>query len=546
MLAARTGLQYNTFVVYEVWLREMISKAPQGLETFCQRALQSEHPDLYVERRGGTGDKGRDLVIKQNLSEVVPQGTCQVSAERPWQHKFRGELRALVRRVKAGDLAESPREWIFLTTQPVHEKKKPSRTESPRDKDDELAWARKYLEHQGFPQLAVEIWGFQDLLAIVAHPVKGKQIRAEFCLTQYEGETVEDWLGAFSQYTQARLDKAVTVMPILGHIERVEEGLLEQSLNENGGTLLLGEGGAGKTAVATIQACRLIEAGHPVLWLRASSLPSGIVTPDQLGSHVGVSTPLVTALSTLGRAMGECYVFCDQMSFASGTDTARTLCGLAQTASAMGGLHVVLICRTYHARSQDIMAQLRFPTVEVRPLSRGLVMNLLSRLNVAQPSEVLLTLGENILQLSMIAELARDGVDVEHISGELELWKVYLHDLEVREGQEALVRAMDYAVANLQQSKREWYIAKPDSATERLIARGVLVERQTHVYAFKYDRLHDFLYAWHATRTRKGARAVLDDVDSVYFAAISDWMIKIYTAENPELALSFAEDVLCG
>jgi hypothetical protein len=43
-----------------------------------------------------------------------------------------------------------------------------------------------------------------------------------------------------------------------------------------------------------------------------------------------------------------------------------------------------------------------------------------------------------------------------------------------------------------------------------------------------------------------GARAILEHIDSAFFPAISDWMLKIYSAENPKLALTFAEEVLCA
>jgi hypothetical protein len=234
------------------------------------------------------------------------------------------------------------------------------------------------------------------------------------------------------------------------------------------------------------------------------------------------------------------------MSFASGTATARTLCNLAQTASAMDGLHVVVICRSYHARTQNEILELRFPIVEVRPLQPGLVTELLDRLNIEERPSELLTLGENVLHLSIIAELASDGRDVTNIYGEVELWKSYLNDIETREGRQALTKATDWAVDSLELSKREWYIAAADPATKRLIARGILVEVQPDIYAFRHDTLHDFLYAWHATRQGMGARAILEHIDSAFFPAISDWMLKIYSAENPKLALTFAEEVLCA
>lgn len=530
----------------ELWIRHILSGRWHDLEAFCQRVLQTEHPELYVERRGGTGDEGRDLVIKTRKSQVIPHGVCQVSAERPWQHKFRRELKNLVEGVKADDPGEPPALWIFLTTQPVHEKKRPSRTEKPRDKDDELAWAKGFLEKQSRRDIEIEIWGFQDLVEIVAHPQKGKLIRDEFGLSQLFTEGLDDWIKRLKLFTEARVDQTVTQMPVLGHIRRIEQELLRESVKEHGATLLLGEGGAGKSGIVTAEAVRLIRGGYPVLYLRADRLPSNLQTPDQIGAHIGIAKPLVQVLTMIGGVTGECYLFFDQMSFVMGTESSLTLCSLAQTVRNVEGVHVVVVCRSHQAGITGEIQQLGFPVVEARPLGHDLVSELLQRLGIQQPSQLLIGLGGNMLHLSIIAELVRDGTNVADLSGEAQLWARYVDSISTREGADTLATAVDLACETLRQRRRESYILNPDLPTRRLISRGILVETNAHVYRFRHDVVQDYLYAWDATRQKKPAGDMLGEVGELFFPAIGDWVVKIYRKEKPELALAFAREVFYG
>lgn len=528
----------------ELWIRHVIAKRPYELEALCQRALQTDHPELYVERRGGTGDLGRDLVIKSKRSQIVPHGICQVSAERRWQHKFRDELRALIQRINEGEVRELPPKWVFVTTQEVHERKRPSPSERPRDKDDELAWASGFLQREALPHMEIEIWGFQDLVEVTAHPDKGTLIRSEFGLNQLLGEGPPEWLEAINRFSVVRLDAGATEMPILGHIDRkTDRELLRRSLRDHRAVLVTGLGGTGKTGIVTAEALELIRRREPVLYLRPNSL-SPIRSPNDISAEMGIQEPLVQVLRRLAQDAGACYVFLDQMSFALGTGSSRTLCSVAQTASGIEGLYVVVACRTPHAAMMREIQELRFPNVEIRPLARQKVRELLDRLGIAQPRELLLELGGNVLNLRLIAELVRQGVRVGDVSTEGALWKRYVDSVKEREGPHAFRKAVDLATSALQKGRRYFVDMAPDAPTLALIGRGAVVAANGDVYRFMHDKLHDYLYAWEATREQKTAGAVLAEVDQVLFQGVGDWMVQIYSEERPELAVQLAREVL--
>lgn len=530
----------------ELWVRHIIARQSHDLEVLFQRALQAENPELYVELRGGTGDLGRDLVIKSNRSESTPCGICQVSAERAWQHKFRKELRQLLLRFQRGEIKGLPEKWVFLTTQNVHEKRKPSRKERPRDKDDELAWAQGFLRKQNI-SMRIEIWGFQDLVALVADPQRGELIRDEFGLSQFFGERVDAWLRAFDVATRAYLDRDAVKMPILGTLQRPESDLLLGTLEGSGSAVLTGVGGAGKTGIVTALALRLQEAGHPILYLPATEFARSLSTPKEVGDHLPMETPLVKALDYIGRIAESCYLFIDQLDFVAGSDLSITLCNLAKIAAAMEGVYVVVVTRPYQARIGRGFRELDFlPKVEVRPLEPGQVCELLKSLGISSPSDDLLALADNILNLSLIAELVEEGIGLGHIDNEPQLWNRYLRSIEEREGVDALGVAITLATESLREGRRDLAILQLDHPTRALISRRVIVQVNGHMYRFRHERLQDYLYAWEATRTRKTASEILADMDEGAAYGVIEWMSKIYQSEAPQYALRFVREGLHG
>lgn len=352
-------------------------------------------------------------------------------------------------------------------------------------------------------------------------------------------------LQAISDFTEGRLDQRTAEMAILGHIPRAELDLLRRSLEDNRGTLVIGEGGTGKTGIATVCACELIEKGHPVLYLRVDVLPRMITNPDEMGAHIGITGPFIHTLRSIVRAKGRCYLFFDQLGVVLGTDLSRTVCTLAQTLARIEGIHVLVVSRTYQSESAEIQ-DLDFPKVVVRPIDPELVRDQLHRLGIAHPSEALLALAENMLNLSLIAELVELDTDVGRVDGEPELWARYVESIREREGTDVLKKALELAASSLQTGRRNVPIIVADFPTQALIGRGVLVKANGDMFRFRHESLQDYLYAWEATRQRMTVSDVLADIDPAVAPGVVQWMFWIYLQEAPELAVQFAEEVFSG
>jgi len=67
----------------------------------------------------------------------------------------------------------------------------------------------------------------------------------------FPSREVTSSLQAISGFTEGRLDPRTAEMPILGQIPRAELDLLRRSLEDNRATLVIGEGGTGKTGMVT-------------------------------------------------------------------------------------------------------------------------------------------------------------------------------------------------------------------------------------------------------------------------------------------------------
>jgi len=531
--------------LYEFWTLWYFHRHPFDLELLIERVLQTAHPGVVVELRGGAsglGDAGRDVVIKLDRADAEPCGVVQVSAQENWRMKFRRELRAFVRRVREGAHPRPPERWLFATVQSVHERSSAPQL-PPGDKDDELTWAAALLAEVGVTTRA-EIWGLQEILDVVADPERGRHVRLEFGAPEVTDDTVDQIVQALDAFTAASLRGVSCALPLLGTLPREERDEVGSYLREYGGVLVVGEGGTGKSALIAEIAREARNQGTAILLVRASSFnPQDNVAAIQ--ARLPIREPLMVALRRIASLV-PCLVIVDQLDSASGTPLFNDLLGLIGTAAALENVQVLAACRTWQAEKEPELGRLTIPRVESRPLTSTEGRRLLRRLGVGSPSPVLLDLATNLLNLSLIAGLAQAGEDVSTITGKLDLWHRYRRSIEEREGRVTLEDAVSLARESLMRNEREFPIPPASSTSaDRLIGRGVLVPSRGETSRFRHQELHDYMYAWDtALRRRMTGSQVKQEIGDRFCRGVLRWMLAMYQAEMPELGVRLLAEVL--
>ena len=382
---------------------------------------------------------------------------------------------------------------------------------------------------------------------MVADPEQGRHIRFEFGFPEPAGEGIDDVIGAFDALTRASLRGVSNEIPGVGTLHRTEISEVLATLDREEAALLVGEGGGGKSAIAAAVATGLRDTGTAVLLLRATSFHAN----DTIGSvqeRLGLTTPPVSAVGMVSAAV-PCCIIVDQLDCALGHPLYTSLLGLLSTARELANVRVLAVSRTWQAEADPELARVQFPRVESKPLPSSQVARLLrDPLGIDPPSEVLVELGMNLLNLSLIADLAVNGDDVTKVSGRLDLWHRYRDSINSREGPGAVDKAVQLATASLGRTERELAMAAaPDASTSRLISRGVLVPSRGARFRFRHDQLQDYFYAWNAAlRQRVMPDAVLGAIGERFGRGVIRWMHLMLNADMPEDEPNFVRAVLEG
>lgn len=360
-------------------------------------------------------------------------------------------------------------------------------------------------------------------------------------------EGVHDWLVCLKKYTEAQLDRSTMTTPIIGTVPRPEIDKLKSTLASSDKTLIVGDSGTGKSGLLTLFVDReLLARKQPVLFINANTLPRTATSLDAIASVMPIQTPLAKILRLVSQIIGTCYLVIDQLDSAGGTDLGRMLCGFLKEMSTLPGIKVVAASRSYDARERSEIHTLDFPTVEVKSLTDETVQELLSKLGIEEPSQDLVILARNFLNLSLIGSLVESGVVASDVTSEVILWSRFRESIVERESPEALAKAVELARASIK--TREWDFAldiAPDDPTKQLISRGILVRCAGERYTFFHEEMRSYLYAWDASmRNRALPDTICKELSEVEAFGVLRWMHILYHEEMPEVEPDFVQMLL--
>ena len=388
-----------------------------------------------------------------------------------------------------------------------------------------------------------------------AEELKAKMIQALSGITENRREQPEsqlheglhDWLVCLKKYTESQLDHSTMTTPIIRTEPRPEIDELKSTLAGSGKALVIGDSGTGKSGLLTMFVDgELLAKRQPVLFMNASLLPRASTSLDAITSAMPVETPLAKVLSLVSHIMGRCFVIVDQLDSVGGTDLCRTLCGFVKEMSSLPGIKVVAVSRSYDARERSEIRTLDFPVIEIKPLAHEKAHELLAKLGIEEPSQDLVTLARNFLNLSLIGSLVESGVVVSDVTSEVILWSRFRDSIVERESPEALAKAVELAQSSIR--RREWDFAldiAPDDSTKQLISRGILVRSAGERYAFFHEEMRSYLYAWDASiRNKALPDTVCKELGEVEAFGVLRWMHILYHEEMPEVEPVFASLIL--
>lgn len=339
--------------------------------------------------------------------------------------------------------------------------------------------------------------------------------------------------------------RPVMGMPVLGRLLRPEVAQAFSLLQKHHALLLTGEGGAGKTAVALCVAEGLRAEGDAVLYLRCDALSPSAESVLELSRHLGLRESLVDVIGAAKRRRRVTVVL-DQLDSVAGTPLLTTVCTLVRQLRQDPGVLTLAVSRTHQAEQIGQLSDLQLPTLAVEPLADCDVLRYLRLLGLPQPPARLASLGSNLLNLSLIAELVAAGRDLSGVEAEVDLWDRYFRELQAREGEEAYEAAIRLAVAHLRQGERVFSLSRPlDYGTRRLISRAMLQPDWGERYRFRHEDIQDYLYAWEATARRAlMPAAVLIDLPAELAPGVLRWMHRIYHRKAPLQEARFVREML--
>jgi hypothetical protein len=309
--------------------------------------------------------------------------------------------------------------------------------------------------------------------------------------------TVSQLREEFGRYTDNVLSDIPIELPLIGSIERIEHSQALRLALDKQAILLLGEAGTGKTGVMARVAKGLRRAGECVLYISADRIArqfSGSCTVTDLSRALGFERPLPQTLGTVADTFGRAWLLVDQLDTVAGEPVGEALVELVRRLRGRAGAIIVAACRSYEAEFSADVSTLKLPTLHVSDLPPEEVSRCLDILGLRAEGPLIGLCG-NLLNLSLLANLVRNGVTSSAITVEAQLWGALREHVANSIAPPLLNLACDYAVAAALTPGGAFHTDAVPQA-DRLASLGILTRLTTGRYRFRHERLRDYFVAY--------------------------------------------------
>jgi hypothetical protein len=358
------------------------------------------------------------------------------------------------------------------------------------------------------------------------------------------------------QTTVAQKNIRVEIVGIDGSLVRPEVSLIEAQFRLGIPVVLNGEPGTGKTGVALFVSQNGTESGRQVLYIDARRLQD-IQNEAELRRFYSIEEPFGRAIDHFGTTGFRLII--DQFDNTANRKVGSVLVELANQCSELPGVEVLVVSRTREGHESELVRRLtdrQFVPITCRALSAEESLKLLNQLGIEQPTEELIELCRNLLNLDIVATIRKEQptFDFANLLNEVVLWESYLEILVKRESEsstraaaeEILNEAMSVAKFALQTGQQAFVIEQVTDVHRRLVSWGIIMNVEGNIYQFGHEILQDFLCARYAADRGTKPKQVLAETSALKSKSILSWMERIYSARGSSQLVAFLEETLNG
>ncbi len=353
---------------------------------------------------------------------------------------------------------------------------------------------------------------------------------------------------AFNSYSWTYLQQPPPVINYIGVIERPEIGQIQQHWQSSSNAIILyGEAGTGKSGIALRLGQLLANNGTPTLFIKATDLPSSQDPIITIQYRMPLKGNLLDSIASLCKERA-CVIIIDQLDSVAGTDLGKNLVSFIKALVALPNVKILVVSRTYDLQHDPDISSLDFQKIESGQLSLEQVTSYLSQIGTKSPSYALIELARNLLNLSLIAEVAKSSTNhILDLTDDIDLWKQYYLTIQQREGEEIAEYVLKLAQEVTSLEEQAFQINFPKSEyRKRLISRGILIEAPGRRYAFRHEKLQDFLCAFSLLPEKLNFVEIVGKLGENISKGVISWLQKLYHIEFPNEEAKFIDNVLAA
>lgn len=351
---------------------------------------------------------------------------------------------------------------------------------------------------------------------------------------------------AFNSFSWIHLQQTAPVINCVGLIERQEIEQIKNLWHSNNIPIVLhGEAGSGKSGIALRLAQDLANNGVPVLFIKATDIPISQDPVMFIQNRMPLSLPLMESIAKLGKER-LCAIIIDQLDSIAGSDLCKGLVSFLKTMAALPNVNILAISRSYELQHDPDISSLNFQIVESGRLTPEQATLYLTQIGITSPTQMLIEMSCNLLNLSLIAEVVKDSNNrFLSFTNDVNLWERYYFTIEQREGEEISTYALKLAREATSRGEQTFSISFPKSEYRRkLLSRNILIDSPGRRYAFRHEQLQDFLCAYSLLPEKNNLALIFSEFGQNLSKGVISWLHKLYHNEFPDLEERFIDDVL--
>jgi hypothetical protein len=342
-------------------------------------------------------------------------------------------------------------------------------------------------------------------------------------------------------------------------LERSEVGYVEDALQCGKPVLVTGEAGVGKSGVACALCTPRTNMTLSVLYLDVRRY-SHVRSPKELAETLELPVPFIESTRLVGKT-ANCRLIIDQLDNAATEASGRMFIELAIELSQQTNIQIVIVSRRQEGYERDMLEPLvdaGFEDIPCNELSTSVTENTLHMLGIASPTDDLVKLCRNLLNLDIVARLRQKApsFDFSAISEEFDLWEEFIKALDKVErvsahgvvfGALVIKEATKLARSGLLAEEKTFMIQPPlTSEQRRLESWGIIAQYEGFAYRFRHEKFRDFLYVRDAVSNATMPAGVLQDIHSHHVHSILIWMHTVYPRICPSKYGEFLRSFLNG